>query len=202
MLREFAAEFRAARRAAGLSQQAVAAACGISRSSIERLELDQSRGLSLLRAAELAAVVGLDLSVRTYRGPRAVRDSGQLRLFGRLRTRVGDPWGWDFEVQLDIPGDQRAWDARISHRATGSACVVEAVTRLVDVQSILRDIARKRRDGGNPRVILLLADTRANAAALSEAADVITSVFPIGTRAALRAFSEGRIPEADAVIVL
>jgi hypothetical protein len=180
----------------------VAAASGVSRASIERLELGTLRSLSIIQAAILSAVVGLDLSLRTYPGPTGARDAGQLRLLGRLRVRLGPHWVWEFEVPLGLPQDQRAWDARVRHEVTGATFVIEAVVRVTDVQGLLRRIALKRRDGESPRVILLLAQTRANPSVLFSPDDVFGSAFPLRTRAALQALIDGKDPGADAIVVL
>ena len=201
-MREFAEEFRAARRQAGLSQAAVATVCGVSRASIGRLEGGHLLSLSIVRAARLAAVVGLDLSVRTYPGPAPMRDSPQNGVLHRLSVRLGPMWTWEFEVGLDLPQDQRAWDARATHQVTKVVVVVEAVTRLTDVQGSIRRILLKRRDAGSPRVILLLADTRAHSLILADADEALSSAFPLRTRAALQALAEGRDPGADALVVL
>jgi len=111
-------------------------------------------------------------------------------------------WIWDFEVPLHLPQDQRAWDARATHQVTGMVVVIEAITRLTDIQGSVRRITLKRRDDRNPRVILLLADTRANSAVRAEADDILSSAFPVGTRAALQALVAGRDPGADAIVVL
>ncbi len=201
-IREFAEDFRAARRQTGLSQASVALLCGLSRSSIGRLERGDLHSLTIIRAAMLAAVVGLDLSVRAYPGANPARDAAQIRLLQRIRVRLGPLWTWEFEVPLHLPHDQRAWDTRATHKVTGAVVVFEAVTRLTDVQAAIRRITLKRRDDGDPRVILLLADTRANSAVRTDAADILSSAFPVGPRAALRALAAGRDPGADAIVVL
>jgi len=201
-LRDFAEEFRAARRQTGLSQATVAMLCGLSRASIGRLERGDLHSLSIVRAAMLAAVVGLDLSVRTYPGPNPARDSAQIRLLRRIRVRLGPLWIWEFEVPLHLPQDQRAWDARATHQVTGMVVVIEAITRLTDIQGSVRRITLKQRDDRSPRVILLLADTRANSVVRAEADEILSSVFPVGTRAALQALAAGRDPGADAIVVL
>ena len=201
LLGEFRSEFLAARHAAGLSQMAVAQAGSMSRASIERLELGRLTSLSVVQAAELATIVGLDLVLRTYAGPSPVRDAGQLRLLHRLIVRLGPDWVWEFEVPLGVERDQRAWDARGVHRRTGVAVVIEAVTRVTDVQALLRRIALKRRDGGEPRVVMLLADTRTNSEALSLTGNLDPS-FPIRTRGALRALRVGADPGGDCLVVL
>lgn len=201
-MRELAAELHTARRACGLSQQALAKASGTSRASISRLEHGLLDGLSIVHAAELASVLGLDLSVRAYPGSMPARDAGQLRLLQRLIDRLGSAWEWQFEVSIGAHGDRRAWDARAVHRVTGAVIVVEAVTRVTDVQATLRRIALKSRDSGSPRVVLLLAETRTNALVLTNADLFISSAFPVRTRRALRALSLGQDPGGDAVIVL
>lgn len=201
-LRDFAQEFHAARRASGLSQEAVARTSGVSRASIGRLERGTLSDLSIKRAAALAALVGLDLVVRAYPGSMSERDAAQLRLLQRMVHRCGPDWAWEFEVPLELGGDQRAWDARATNRVTGAVFVVEAVTRVTDVQSLLRRIALKQRDAGDPRVILLLSDTRTNARVLSTRDDILSSAFPVRTRAAFRALDRGLDPGADAIVVL
>ena len=77
-----ARELHAARVDRGLSLRVVGAACGISASEASRIE----RGIvsaSIIRLAQLAAVVGLDLSVRLYPGGSPVRDSAQLAILAR-----------------------------------------------------------------------------------------------------------------------
>jgi len=187
---------------AGLSQHRVAVAAGISRSALERLELGQSPNLTLVVGVRVAAAVGLDLVVRTYPGGRHLRDAGQIRLMTRLRARMGPGWRWRFELPLPGPTDQRAWDAAATHAATGASVVIEAETRIRDAQEVLRRIGGKRRDAGTPRVILLVADTRSNRAALHEAEAAFRAEFGLTTRAALMALSAGNAPDQDALVVL
>ncbi len=58
------------------------------------------------------------------------------------------------------PRDRRAWDAVIEGQ--GWRIGVEAETRLHDVQSLLRRVALKQRDGAVSAVILLVNDTANN----------------------------------------
>lgn len=201
-MREFSQDFRAARRAVGLSQEAVAAACGVSRATIERLEQGTRDSLSVVQAAQLAAIVGLDLNLRTFPGPAPVRDAAQLRLLRRFVARLGPLWRWQFEFLVGRAPDQRAWDARGVCATTGAVVVVEAVTRLTDAQDTLRRIALKRRDGGSPRVVLLVAETRLNTLALALAGDIFRAEYPVATRRGLRELAAGRDPGGDMIIVL
>jgi hypothetical protein len=60
----------------------------------------------------------------------------------------------------------------------------------------------KARDLGIGRVVIVLAESASNRRALAEAADVIATDVPLGTRAVLRALSAGRDPGANGIVVL
>ena len=98
-------------------------------------------------------------------------------------------------------GDQRAWDARVRHRTTGVEFVVEAETRLHDVQALLRRLAGKRQVAP-VRVILLVAATRNNRSVLEFAGETMRTALPTDMRACLAALKDGRLPPADGIIVL
>ncbi|HUQ63112.1 MAG TPA: helix-turn-helix transcriptional regulator, partial [Acidimicrobiales bacterium] len=65
-LASLADEFRQKRLAIGLSQFQVATAAGIGRPTYTRIEGARFASLSILVATRIAAVLGLDLSVRAY----------------------------------------------------------------------------------------------------------------------------------------
>jgi hypothetical protein len=60
----------------------------------------------------------------------------------------------------------------------------------------------KQRDGELDHVILLIADTRANRAALLAAATELADAFPVPARDALKALAAGRAPGGNALIIL
>jgi transcriptional regulator with XRE-family HTH domain len=200
-LAALARELREARISAGRTQADVAAAARISTSELSRIELGQTAGVQLETVAAVGAVIGLDVSLRVYPGGHVLRDGPQLRLLRALRRELGDGWSWRYEVPV-AAGDQRAWDLVGRCRATGVVIVVEAETRIRDTQLLLRRVVSKRAAAGCPRVIVLVADTRNNRAALAAAADVLASEFPIGTRSTLRALRDGQLPPDDCLIVL
>src|SRR5262245_46289769 len=111
-------ELREARLEAGLSQERVARAVGISRPSLSRLERGAVRDLPLGVLARFAGAVDRDLVIRLYPGPGGIRDQAQLRLLERTRARLGTEWNWRTEVPLADSQDQRAWDAVATHRTT------------------------------------------------------------------------------------
>lgn len=110
---ELGREIRAARRTAGLSQRAVAAAVGISQSQLSKIE----RGVAaptILTLTATAAVVGLDLSIRAFPGGSPLRDTGHVRVLARLRALLPESYQWRTEIPLPMPGDQRAIDAMVA----------------------------------------------------------------------------------------
>jgi transcriptional regulator with XRE-family HTH domain len=191
-------ELGRARRGAGLSREAVGRACGLARSSVERLEAGTRRS-TIRELAAYGATVGLEVRLRAYPAGDPIRDAGQQRLLERFRPRLHPGLSWRTEVTLPIEGDRRAWDALI--RGEGWVVAVEAETVLDDLQAVERRIALKQRDGGIDRVILLVADTRRNRRALAAAPNAFPG-FSLDARATLRDLAAGRNPDRSAILVL
>jgi transcriptional regulator with XRE-family HTH domain len=193
------AELREARVAAGLSQGFVAEAAGSSRAEISRIERAGTPMVPVRRLAAVAAVVGLDLSVRLYPAGLPLRDQAQLALLARFRRLLPRDIVWRSEEPLPIPGDPRAWDACVSGPAW--TAYVDAETRLRDIQALQRRTALKQRDTGTARAILLVADTRANRSILASlAAPLIPDAVP--GKALLEALVAGQDPGGSGVILL
>lgn len=199
-LRQLGRELRLARIAAGRTQSQVGRPLGLSKSQICRRERGGGAGMSYLALARHAAVVGLKLYARLYPAIRRPLDGPQLALLQRFRARIGSLWSWRLEVPMPQTGDLRAADAVISTDA-GSA-VVEAITRFADVQAQYRAGRLKQRDLGLERLVFLVAGTSANRAAIRAAGDLLMTYFPVRTREGLRELAEGRLPRADALILL
>ena len=189
----------------GLSQQAVARAIGVSRTHAGRIVRGDVEDIGLVRLAELLSVVGLELAARSFPAGPPIRDRAQLALLERLRARLHPSLGWRTEVpvvELATPGevDLRAWDAAID--GSGWSVRVEAETRLRDVQAVLRRVALKQRDSRSPTVVLLVAETATNRAAIRLADVAFREAFPVSTRAALLALGRGDRPPGDALVIL
>lgn len=183
-----------------MTQRDVARVAGSSRSQVGRIEHAELRSLGFILAARVASTVGLDLSVRTYPAGSRIRDARHLELLARLRSRLAPAWRVAVEVPLPIPGDQRAWDAVAT---LGSLRVgLEAENRLTDVQSLLRRLSLKRRDGGVDRLVLVVRGTHLNRATVREYASPLREAFPMTPRLALTALAAGRDPGGDALILL
>ena len=200
LLRRLGGEIRQARIAAGLSQGDVAKAAGISTAPQSRIERARHRGVSFVDLARILAVVGLDLAAQAYPVGDPLRDRRHHDLLERLLSRVALPLRCAREVPLPLAGDRRAWDALIS--GEGQLTGIEAEIAVRDLQALQRRVELKRRDGRVDHLILLIAGTRANRAAIRAAGGALTDRFPVGTREVLAALESGRHPSADGIVIL
>jgi transcriptional regulator with XRE-family HTH domain len=195
-------DLRQARIGSGLALARVGSAGALSASQVSRIERGLAPAATVAQLARLGAVVGLDVRVHTYPGPDPIRDAAQMRLIRRFQARLAPSLALRAEVPLPAPGDLRAWDAWISGFVDGDGVPLEADTRVADQQARLRRIASKMRDAGVEHLIWVVADTRANRAAIDAAGTIIREDFPVGARAALRALGAGRHPGGSALILL
>jgi hypothetical protein len=79
---------------------------------------------------------------------------------------------------------------------------VEAETRLSDIQALTRRLELKRRDGGILNMIMLVADTRTNRAALLGARSSLADGFPLRHGAILGALRDGVDPGGSGIVIL
>jgi transcriptional regulator with XRE-family HTH domain len=198
-LRAIGRELREARHAANLSQAAVGRAAGLSHPVISRIERGTEPNVTLRRLCEVASVLGLRLSARLYPVGNPIRDAGQIALLERLRARLHGSLTWRTEVALPIAGDLRAWDASIG--GMDWVAFVDAETRIRDVQALERRTSLKRRDTGTDRVILLIANTRANRAVMGLVGSPLIADALDG-RGILAALTAGRDPGGSGVVLL
>lgn len=197
-------EIRNARLSASLTQRTVARACGMSYTQIGRIERAVLRSVSVVQLARIGAVVGLDVRVKAYPGPAAIRDAGQVALLGRFREVLHPRLTLRLEVPIPIDGDQRAWDGMVVGLVAGPTPTMpaEVETRLYDVQGQLRRVTLKLRDAGIDHVLLIVAGTRSNRRVVREAWSLLAPMFPVSGRQALAALRAGRHPGASALIFL
>ncbi|HYI67870.1 MAG TPA: helix-turn-helix transcriptional regulator [Candidatus Limnocylindrales bacterium] len=193
------AEVRGARRMAGISQDTLGAAVGLSGSEVGRVERGEAPWLTFDHAARLLAGVGLDLWVRAYPGGLPVRDAAHLQLLARFEARL--PVSVRCHREWPIPGrsDRRAVDLLLIGlpRKVG----VEAETVLDDLQALERAVNLKRRDAALERMILLVRDSVRNREILRSAGPLRRS-FPLNTRAVMAALARGKDPGADGIAIL
>lgn len=195
-------EFRDQRLTLGRSQQAVADAGRISRARLSRIENGKVPRLSILEASQIAAVLGLDLSVRAYPGGSPVRDFAHAERLRRMLDHAHAPLSCRTEVPLvAVAGrpEQRAWDGMIlgAGRRTG----VELEMRLRDAQAAERRINLKRRDDPVDGFLLLIADTRTNRRVLRELPDLFGDLARLRPRTVIAALEAGGHPPTGLLLV-
>lgn len=197
-------DLRQARVSAGLSLRVVGSRVGLSPSQLSRIERGLAPSATHRQTTLIGSVVGLDVRTRTYPMGDPIRDAGQRSLIGRLRPRVHVRAGFRTEVPLRIPGDLRAWDGWISglRGPGGSTLPVEAETHISDWQALERRLALKQRDGQEPYLLLVVADTHHNRAVVRAAGVILVNRFPVTARWALAALARGEHPGGSALVFL
>jgi transcriptional regulator with XRE-family HTH domain len=205
IVRALVREAEATRVARGTSYAEIARALRMSPTQVANILRERSPDLTIVRASQLLAVLGLKVAASVFPEGEPVRDAGQLALLGRLRARIHASLIWSEEIpviELPVPGvvDHRAWDAGIEGPAC--RCRVDAETHTGDLQAVERRIALKQRDGREPCVLLVLADTKHHRALLEAAGEGIRTRFPIPQRAAMAALKAGRSPGGNALLLL
>ena len=179
---------------------------GLSASQIGRIERARHEAVTAVQLSRIGAVVGLDVRIRAYPGPDPIRDAAQMALLSRFRERLHPSLTFRTEVPLPIENDPRAWDGIVGgFRGDDERrrfIPTEAETRIHDIQAQFRRIELKVRDAGLEHVIVLIADTPANRAAIRAAIGVLADRFPISARRALTALGHGEHPRGSALIFL
>jgi transcriptional regulator with XRE-family HTH domain len=197
---DLADELREARLKLGLTQAQVAAALGVTRSWVCRVELHQARRVTVDYLYRHAAIVGLKASVKLYPLGGAIRDEAQAKYIARFVERVGHHWRVMLDVPIPIPGDLRGIDVLLANGTTRIA--VEVITRLRDLQAQIRAAQQKQRDIHAVRLILVIAATNANRVALAATRPTLLAAFELDSQRVMGALAAGRDPGRDAVIAL
>ena len=172
----------------------------MSHAQFGRIERAVLASLTIDQTCRAGFAVGLRLGARMYPDGDPVRDAPQLRLLDRFHVKVPPEAGWQTEVPMAIAGDLRAWDAVIKLAGRRAGC--EAETRLADIQALERRLALKLRDGSVDVLILIVADTANNRAVLRAHREALRSLLPLDGRQILASLAQGRLPEANGLIVL
>jgi transcriptional regulator with XRE-family HTH domain len=188
-----------ARLASGLSQREVARRLGVSRHRVAGAEAGEPGALTIDLVARMAPVLGLELAASLYPHGDPVRDRAHTALLARLRARLGRVLRWRVEVPIPIAGDRRSGDALID--GAGWTALVEAETRLEDLQLVERRSAAKQRDLGAERLILLVAHTPHNRGVIRLHPE-LRERFPIATRDCLARLAAGVDPGGDCLVII
>jgi hypothetical protein len=179
----------------------VSLATGISISELSRVELGAAPWVSVAGLGRIAAAVGLDVWFRAYPGGEPLRDIAHIRLSDAFRSLLGPELVVRVEVPIGDGRDLRAWDMTLTDRSR-LTCGVEFETRFLDAQGQLRRLNQKSADGRMDRLLIVVADTRANRLAIRAAAGMLASSFAVEDQEAIEALALGRIPPRDAVLLV
>ena len=201
-VRQLGEELREGRLIGGLSQQVVADAARVHRPRISSIEAGKVATLTIVEASRIAAVVGLELSIRAYPSGGPLRDRAHAERLGRLLAHVGAPLSYRTEVPLRVgPGvrDQRAWDALIM--GSGRVTAVEMEMRIRDGQALERRLNLKRRDDPPDGFLLVIADTRTNRRALEEHANLFADLPRLIPAEVVATLEAGKHPPTGLVLV-
>lgn len=197
---EVGQEFRERRLMLSLSQEHVARSARISRLRYSRIE-NARLPASIVELDRIAAVLGLQISLRVYPGGAPVRDAAHSDRLQAFLADVRPPLKYRIEVPLPRidRSDGRAWDAMVFSARERAA--VELEMRLRDIQAMRRRHDLKRRDDPTEAFLLLVADTRANRRLLREFESLFVDL-PRHPRSALReTLLAGRLPPTGLALV-
>jgi transcriptional regulator with XRE-family HTH domain len=195
-------ELAATRVVSGVSQRALARELGCSQSAISRLEaLRRPEDIPLVRLAEIASLLGLELSAGLHPHGDALRDEGHLALIRRFRAQLSPTISISTEVPFPLPGDQRSWDL-VLRIGGGQLVGVEGETRIRDLQSLVRRLHARQRDGGAHEIVLLLSDSRANSRLVGDLRLALGERYETPARLLLRCLRSGSPVPGSGVVLL
>ena len=194
-----AEELRTLRMRAGVSQAAVAAAVGASRSVISRLE-QGNPGVALRTRFLVAAVLGADLRLTAFDGSGAlIRDAVQARIIERLLSSCHRRWRPTIEAAIPGPG-RRSIDLRLD--GPTETVLIEVETRVGGLEEIIRELHAKRQSVleaavaplGRPiHVVLALPSTRHHRSIVRDHPEIIRAAFPSRSLDLRRALGHGSV---------
>lgn len=200
-VRRLVTELIDARRTGSTSQETVARELGRSQSDVSRLErLIQIDRVSFVEVAELASLLGLELSAGLHLVGDALRDKGHQALISRFRAELSAVFKVLAEVPLPTPGDRRSWDLLL--RLPAQLIGVEAETRIRDMQRLVRHVHQRERDGGVDAIVLLLAATRTNRGLVDELREALGPIYATSPRAIMSALRSGQPVPGSGVVML
>lgn len=200
-MRRVVAELIETRRIGSTSQETLARALGRSQSDVSRLErLVEIDRVSFVEVAEIASLLGLELSAGLHLVGDALRDKGHEALISRFRAELSAVFKVLAEVPLPTPGDRRSWDLLL--RLPAQLIGVEAETRIRDMQRLVRHVHQRERDGGVDAIVLLLAATRTNRELIDELRLALGSNYSTSPRAILRSLRSAQPVPGSGVVMI
>jgi transcriptional regulator with XRE-family HTH domain len=192
----FGLGLRALRMRRRWTQAHLAAAAGVSRSVICRIERGRADRVAVHTLVRVAAKLDARVDIRLlWRGEGLDRllDARHAGLVDRV-IAILDAAGWEVaaEVTFDVRGERGSIDVLAFHRATGSLLMIEVKSVVPDIQALLSGIDRKGRLAGEVgrargwqstsiSRVLLLPDDRTTRRRVESHAATFQSALPART---------------------
>jgi transcriptional regulator with XRE-family HTH domain len=141
--------FRAIRIRRGLTQTELAAAAGVSQSTVSSIECGQLGGVALPLTRRVAATLTVSITVEArWRGGETARllDERHAALVqAAAATLTAAGWVVWPEKTFSVYGERGSIDVLGWHPSSRAAIAIEAKTRIPDLQDLLSTMDRKRR---------------------------------------------------------
>jgi transcriptional regulator with XRE-family HTH domain len=195
-------ELRTRRQVLGISQSQLASELGVGQSTIARIEAEEV-DLEITRAAQMASVLGLELSIGVHEMGDPIRDKGHQALGKRFDAIPSAAWRNAAEVLLPNVGDRRSWDRVLRlTKEPGQIVGAELETRIRDIQALVRRMRDRERDGGVDEILIVLSNSATNRALVDELRTALGDRYTTAPRAILRALRLGRAVAGSGVVLL
>ena len=197
-------ELRTARLVAGLSQTALARELDLDPSNVWRLEADRLGDIGVVRLAEIASLLGFEISLGLHPVGDPIRDKGQLACAQRFDQMLSARWRVTDETLLPGAGEQRAWDKLLRLIGETPRCLVGAdiESRVWDVQAIVRRTRARERDGQVDHILIVLADTAHNRRVIDDLRRSLGEAYFSPPRTILRQLRAGERLLGNGVILV
>ena len=158
--------------------------------------------MTLTRLAEIASVLGQEISLGLHPIGDPIRDKGQQALAHRFDAIPSAAWQSTSETLLPMPGDRRAWDKLLRLVGTDYRVGVDLETRIRDIQELTRRTRLRERDGGVDAILIVLSDSATNRRLVDELRSTLGREYETSPRSTLAALRSGRpLPGSGVVIV-
>jgi transcriptional regulator with XRE-family HTH domain len=189
----FGRAVRAIRIRKRLTQQALAARAGVSRSVVARIEQGRAARVTIATLDPVAAALGARVLVKVlWHGEsldRLLDSRHAATVEAVVRTLRDARWDVATEVSFNEYGERGSIDVFGFHPATGSLLVVEVKTTIGDAQELQSTLDRKvrlapkiARDRGwhvaRTSALLVIVESRTNRATIERLAATFGGAFP------------------------
>lgn len=175
-------------------QDDVAAAAGVSRAAVSRIERGLAAEMTMATLVKVTSVLEIRLDlVPRWRGGELDRllNWRHAAMYERVAVLLQQIGGWELspEVSFAVYGERGVIDILAWHPADQTLLVIELKTEIVDPQAVVGTLDRKRRlaariareRGWNPSVVgtwLVVGESMTNRRGVANSAGLFRNAFP------------------------